>query len=100
MIRKEENGNKMVMFNSITELVDFVKAIRTEANTNGIRATFSYRCIGMVTKLERTGLELKDILLIAVFKGMATDTINCFATASCDSDNRYRRILIQEVRAV
>lgn len=60
------------------ELVDFVEAIRTEAETNGIRATFSYRCIGMVTKLERTGLNLKDILEIAVFKGMEKDTINNF----------------------
>lgn len=81
------------------DLVDFVETLRTEAETNGIRATFSYRCISMVTKLERTGLDLKDILAIAVFKGMTIDTINCFAAASCDSDNRYRRALIQEVRA-
>lgn len=60
------------------ELVDFVEAIRTEAETNGIRATFSYRCIGMVTKLERTGLELKNILAIAVFKGMDKDAVNSF----------------------
>ena len=60
------------------ELVDFVEAIRTEAETNGIRATFSYRCIGMVTKLEKTGIELKDILAIAVFKGLSKDTINQF----------------------
>ena len=73
------------------ELVDFVEAIRTEANTNGIRATFSYRCIGMVTKLERTGLELKDILAIAVFKGMEKDTINNFRLYTLN--NKYKTAL-------
>jgi hypothetical protein len=73
------------------ELVDFVEAIRTEANTNGIRATFSYRCIGMVTKLERTGLNLKDILEIAVFKGMEKDTINNFRLYSLN--NKYKTAL-------
>lgn len=82
-----------------TELVDFVETIRTEAEQNGIRATFSYRCISMVTKLERAGLPLKDILVIAVFKGMATDTINCFSASSCDCNNKYRKALVQEVRA-
>lgn len=81
------------------ELVDFVETIRTEAEQNGIRATFSYRCISMVTKLERAGLPLKDILVIAVFKGMAIDTINCFSASSCDYNNKYRKALVQEVRA-
>lgn len=73
------------------ELVDFVEAIRTEAETNGIRATFSYRCIGMVTKLERTGLELRNILAIAVFKGMEKDTINNFRLYSLN--NKYKTAL-------
>lgn len=73
------------------ELVDFVEAIRTEAETNGIRATFSYRCIGMVTKLERTGLELKNILVIAVFKGMEKDTINNFRLYTLN--NKYKTAL-------
>ena len=73
------------------ELVDFVEAIRTEANTNGIRATFSYRCIGMVTKLEKTGLELKNILAIAVFKGMEKDTINNFRLYTLN--NKYKTAL-------
>lgn len=60
------------------ELVDFIEALRTESEKNGIRTTFSYRCIGMVTKLERTGLELKNILAIAVFKGMDRDAVNSF----------------------
>lgn len=73
------------------ELVDFVEAIRTEAETNGIRATFSYRCIEMVTKLEKTGLELKNILAIAVFKGMEKDTINNFRLHSLN--NKYKEAL-------
>ena len=73
------------------ELVDFVEAIRTEAETNGIRATFSYRCIGMVTKLERTGLSLKDVLAIAVFKGMEKDTINNFRLYTLN--NKYKTAL-------
>ena len=73
------------------ELVDFVEAIRAEAETNGIRATFSYRCIGMVTKLERTGLELKNILAIAVFKGMEKDTINNLRLYTLN--NKYKTAL-------
>lgn len=60
------------------ELVDFVRELRTQSKTNGIRATFSYRCIGMVTRLEKAGMNLVDILKIAVFKGMEKDTINTF----------------------
>lgn len=60
------------------ELVDFVEDLRKQAKDNGIRATFSYRCISMVTKLEKAGMETKVILQIAVFKGMEKDTINCF----------------------
>ena len=69
---------EMHISNNNRELVDFVEELRTEAETNGIRATFSYRCITMVTKLEQTNLPLKQILLISVFKGMEKDTINSF----------------------
>lgn len=61
-----------------SELVDFVRELREQAKKNGIRATFSYRCIKMVTKLEQTEISLKDILEIAVFKGLNKDTINQF----------------------
>lgn len=61
-----------------TELVEFVRELRTQSKTNGIRATFSYRCIGMVTRLEKAGMSLEDVLRIAVFKGMEKDTINTF----------------------
>lgn len=60
------------------ELVEFIHSLRKEAERNGVRATFSYRCMVMVTKLEKTGMDLKAILKIAVFKGMEKDTVNGF----------------------
>lgn len=59
------------------ELVDFVHQLRKEAELKGIRATFSYRCIITVTKLEKV-LPLEEILKIAVLKGLDKDTINTF----------------------
>lgn len=76
--------------NNNEDLVDFIRDLRTEANNNGIRATFSYRCVMMVTKLETTNIPLKQIIAIAVFKGMTKDTINSFrATGS----NKYYKAL-------
>ena len=60
------------------ELVRFIRQMRQEANTKCIRATFSYRCITMVTKLEKTGMDIDDIIKIAVVKGLDKDTINTF----------------------
>lgn len=59
------------------ELVNFIHEMREQAEAKGIRATFSYRCISMVVKLEKV-LEIKEILKIAVFKGFDKDTINTF----------------------
>ena len=61
-----------------TELVEFIHELRNEATTKGIRATFSYRCITMLTKLEKSGMELKEAMKIAVVKGLDKDTINTF----------------------
>ena len=76
-----------------TSLVDFIEDLRKTAKQNGIRATFSYRCIGMVTKLEKAGLDLKQILTIAVFKGMMKDTINCFPVVYCKT--KYEKALTE-----
>lgn len=73
-----DRGIEMHLAKGNKDLVEFIEVLRTEAENNGIRATFSYRCIGMVTRLEKTRLALKDILAIAVFKGMEKDTINSF----------------------
>lgn len=60
------------------ELVNFIRQLRKEAEERGIRATFSYRCLTMVTKLENV-LDLEEVLRIAVFKGMDKDTLNTFS---------------------
>lgn len=58
------------------KLIDFIHELRKSATDNGIRATFSYRCITMVTKLEKTDMRLVDIIKIAVVKGLDKDTIS------------------------
>lgn len=67
------------------ELVSFIRELRKQATEKGIRATFSYRSITMVQKLEGK-LEMTEILTIAVFKGMDKDTIKTF---SIYGSNRY-----------
>lgn len=62
-----------------TELVNFIRQLRKEAKDRGIRATFSYRCLTMVTKLEKE-MDLQEVLKIAVFKGMDKDTLNTFSS--------------------
>ena len=62
------------------QLVNFVRGLRRFAKENGIRATFSYRCIITTTKLMEAGMSLKTILMIAIFKGLDKDTINTFKT--------------------
>lgn len=59
------------------ELVNFIHELRKEAEEKGIRATFSYRCISMVVKLEKV-LNLSEVLTIAVFKGFDKDTVRTF----------------------
>lgn len=73
------------------ELVDFIETLRNKSKENNIRATFSYRCITMVTKLEQCGMDLKTILKIAVFKGLENDTINCFVDFF--NNNKYFKVL-------
>lgn len=57
-----------------TELVDFIHDLRNQAKEKGIRATFSLRCLTMVTKLENSGMKLDRIIMIAVMKGLDKDT--------------------------
>ena len=65
----------MSISNNNSELVDFIHSLRKEAEENGIRATFSYRCMTMVTKLEAAGMDLAEIIKFTVVKGMDKDTI-------------------------
>lgn len=59
------------------DLVEFIRQLRKEAEDKGIRATFSYRCITMVAKLEGK-MPLEKIFQITVMKGFDKDTINTF----------------------
>lgn len=67
---------EMAITKNNTELVNFIRQLRTEAESKGIRATFSYRCMTMVTKLENAGMDLVTAITIAVVKGLDKDTIN------------------------
>lgn len=59
------------------ELVSFIRNLREQAKEKGVRATFSYRCITMVTKLEGK-MNVEELMVMAVFKGMDKDTIQTF----------------------
>lgn len=61
-----------------SDLVNFIHQMRKEAESKGIRATFSYRCMTMVTKLEKAGMNLEMAMKISVVKGLDKDTINTF----------------------
>ena len=69
---------EMAITKNNRELVDFIHQMRNEAETKGVRATFSYRCLTMITKLERKGMDLETAIKIAVVKGLDKDTINTF----------------------
>lgn len=78
---------EMAISKNNADLVSFVRQLRSDAKSKGIRATFSLRCITMVTKLEKQGsMDLTTILKIAVVKGLDQDTIN---TLSTDGNNKY-----------
>ena len=43
------------------DLVSFIEDLRKQADEKGVRATFSYRCISMVVKLETAGMNIDEI---------------------------------------
>ena len=69
---------EMAITNNNAELVEFIHQMREEAKNKGIRATFSYRCMIMITKLETKGMDLETAIKISVVKGLDKDTINTF----------------------
>lgn len=69
---------EMLVSKNNKELVKFVHQLREKAENEGIRATFSLRCIIDVEKLEGAGMSLDKIMKYAVLKGMDKDTINTF----------------------
>ena len=64
------------------ELVNFIRSLRQSCKKQGIRATFSYRAIINITKLESLGISLTEIIKIAVFKGLDKDTIKTLRVSS------------------
>lgn len=73
-------------------LVEFVHGLRKQAIEKGIRTTFSYRCLMMVTKLETAGMSIEKILMITVFKGLDKDTLNTFISDSTKYGDALRKI--------
>lgn len=69
---------EMSITHNNAELVEFIHQMRKEAESKGIRATFSYRCMTMVTKLEAKGMNLEMAMKISIVKGLDKDTINTF----------------------
>lgn len=55
------------------QLVSFIHRLRNSAKDQGIRATFSYRAITMVVKLQGK-IKLNEVLKVTVFKGLDKDT--------------------------
>ena len=70
---------EMAITKNNAELVSFIHELRKEAESKGIRATFSYRCLTMITKLEKAGMDLVMAMTISIVKGLDKDTINTFA---------------------
>lgn len=86
---------EMSISNGNDALIDFVHQLRDAAKCNGIRATFSLRCLTMVTKLENAGMAMVDIVKIAVVKGLDKDTVR---TLAIGGDSKYHKAL-REVQA-
>lgn len=84
---------EMAISKNNTDLVNFIHDLREQATDKGIRATFSYRCITMVTKLEGSGMDLKDIIKITVMKGLDKDTIKTFTMSGTTKYHRGLREL-------
>lgn len=87
---------EMAISKGNSDLVSFIRQLREEATKSGIRATFSYRCIGMVTKLEKSGMDINMIIKIAVVKGLDKDTIN---TLQPIGNTKYHQALREVQRA-
>lgn len=81
---------EMAISKGNADLVSFIRQLRDQATSKGIRATFSYRCITMVTKLEKSGMDAQEILKIAVVKGLDEDTIN---TLRPEGNTKYHEAL-------
>lgn len=87
---------EMAITKNNAELVEFIHQLRSEATSKGIRATFSYRCMTMITKLENAGMDLDVAITIAIVKGMDKDTVN---TLNPIGNTKYHEALRKIQRA-
>lgn len=81
---------EMAITHNNSELVEFIHQMRKEAENKGIRATFSYRCMTMVTKLEKAGMNLQMAIQISIVKGLDKDTVN---TLNSMGNTKYHEAL-------
>lgn len=81
---------EMAITKNNVELVNFIRQLRKEAEHKGIRATFSYRCMTMITKLENAGMDLVMAMTISIVKGLDKDTVN---TLNPVGDSKYHAAL-------
>ena len=82
---------EMAMAENDDDLVDFIHSLRKSSESQGIRATFSYRCITMAKKLENAGMSLVEVIKIAVVKGLDSDTVNTMFVKTVNGDNRFAK---------
>lgn len=64
------------------ELLEFVRVLRGASQAVGVRAVFSYRCLTMAAKLQAAGMQLSEIVEIAIFRGMSEEDIK--GLLNCD----------------
>ena len=82
---------EMAMAENDDDLVDFIHSLRKSSESQGVRATFSYRCITMAKKLENAGMPLVEVIKIAVVKGLDSDTVNTLFVKTVNVDNRFSK---------
>nr|DAZ27102.1 MAG TPA: ATPase-like protein [Caudoviricetes sp.] len=82
---------EMAMAENDDDLVDFIHSLRKASESQGIRATFSYRCIAMTKKLENAGMPLVEVIKIAVVKGLDSDTVHTMSVKTVNEDNRFAK---------
>ena len=84
---------EMALAKGNADLVSFIEDLRKQADEKGVRATFSYRCMTMITKLEAKGMNLEMAMKISIVKGLDKDTINTFnPNGSTKYHNALRKI--------
>lgn len=86
-----DTGIEMAMAENDDDLVDFIHSLRKSASSQGVRATFSYRCITMAKKLEKAGMPLVEVIKIAVVKGLDSDTVRTLFVKTVNVDNRFAK---------